>query len=110
MQNQLLQPWELCRWFSYSSSKEGSQNSLKTPRQRTLPGSRLTRSLGPRAEAEASVGVPQDAVPVRRSLTSRPGPKLEPFPSFSGGNAQEGEGKPGQLDLTPLSWEVLSGD
>lgn len=25
MQNQLLQPWELCRWFSYSSSKKGSQ-------------------------------------------------------------------------------------
>ena len=108
MQNQLLSPWELCRWLSYSSSNKRKSNSLKTPRQRMLPGNRLTRSLGTLAEAEALWSASRRCAHERKS-DIRLSPKLEPFPSFSGWpTGRRAEARSTWLDTSvlgsPIRW------
>ena len=85
MQNQLLRPWELCRWFSYSSS-----NKRKSKRLKHL------WSASKRCARE-------------RKSDIRPGPKLKPFPSFSGWpTGRRGEARSTWLDTSvlgsPIRW------
>lgn len=60
------QPWELSRWFAYSSLSRNKSNSLLTPRQRMLPGNAVTISLCPLAEAEVSVSAPRHRAEERK--------------------------------------------
>ena len=104
MQNQLLQPWE--RGFLIVLQIRGSQphdsateNTAKQRcHQKPLPCCRGWNIWGH-----------QDAVPKKEVWhQARWGDKSNFI--LSQGDPQEGEGKSGQIGLTPLSWEILSGD
>lgn len=65
-EGEMGQPWELSRWFAYSSLSRNKSNSLLTPRQRMLPGNAVTISLCPLAEAEVSVSAPRHRAEERK--------------------------------------------
>lgn len=108
---QTVEPWELCRWFSYSSSvktKRKSKSAL-AQWQRTLPSMLLLKKPSPSFRG-GSVCECLKTLLKRKEVwhQARWGGKSNFL--LSQGDPQEGEGKSGQIGLTPLSWEILSGD